>query len=198
MNSIVSFCRIRNMAVNSGGTSTEFNAESIEAFSGLLYEWVAPGYPKFYKMDMQSRLGFLASEILKKDAQIRDPENTALVLSNADASADTDRRFSNSIRTMASPALFVYTLPNIVAGEICIRHALKGENAFFITDEFDSALMADYVDSLFDNTETQACIAGWVNVIGEQHDVLLYLVERDSQPSGIRHRADELEKLYRK
>jgi hypothetical protein len=198
MNNITSFCRIRDMQVISGEGVTKFHAESIDGFSGMLYESVRLEYPKFYRMDMQSRLGFLASEILLKSASLQGREITALVLSNAAGSTDTDIRFNTSIQTMASPALFVYTLPNIVAGEICIRHSLKGENAFFVTHEFDTRLMADYVDLLLEDMGAHDCIAGWVNVIGEQHDVLLYLVQKGLPHPGIPHRADEIEKLYRK
>lgn len=198
MNSITSFCKIKDMQVTSGEGSTQFNTESVDGFSSMVYESVDVEYPKFYKMDMQSRLGFLASEILLKNASLQEIEMTALVLSNADGSTDSDIRFNTSIQAMASPALFVYTLPNIVAGEICIRHSLKGENAFFVTPEFDTRLMADYVDSLLDHTGTNACIAGWVNVIGEQHDVLLYLVQKGVPNPGLPHRPDEIEKLYRK
>ena len=33
-----------------------------------------------------------------------------------------------------SPALFVYTLPNIVTGEIAIRHHIQGETSFYVLD----------------------------------------------------------------
>ena len=48
-----------------------------------------------------------------------------LVLSNANASLDVDLKYAKTMQTGASPALFVYTLPNIVIGEISIRIILK-------------------------------------------------------------------------
>jgi hypothetical protein len=53
--------------------------------------------------------------------------------------------------------------------------------------------------------QTQACVAGWVEVIGEHHDVFLYLVERKkARPDdpfgeadgGVEHTADHLQKIY--
>lgn len=156
-------------------------------------------YPKFYKMDRLSKLGFLATEMLLKDSFLTGryaPQEVALVLSNAHASLDTDKRYFDTLKTIASPALFVYTLANIVVGEICIRHGIKGENAFFVSESFDAGQMTDYTECVMAGTKTQACVAGWVDVMGEHHDVFLYLLEKQDSPGGMQHTASHLQKLY--
>src|SRR5690606_22028679 len=105
-------------------------------------------------------------------------DSLSVVLSNADGSLDTDLKFDRSCQNAASPSLFVYTLPNIVVGEICIRHGIRGENAFFVSDSFDAELMCSYVELVLSQPQTKVCLAGWINVVGEQHDVLVYLVEK--------------------
>jgi hypothetical protein len=90
----------------------------------------------------------------------------------------------------------VYTLPNIVAGEICIRNGVKGENAFFVSKQFDVNQMHDYVDMVMASEKTQACIAGWVDTMGGQHDVFLYLAEKQERDSAVPHTANNLQKIY--
>ena len=94
------------------------------------YRHFAFDYPKFYRMDNLSKLGWLAAEVLFQDVSIKpyQPEDVGIVLANRSSSLDTDIKYFESVKTIPSPALFVYTLPNIVMGEICIRHVLKGEN----------------------------------------------------------------------
>ena len=79
------------------------------------------------------------------------PEDIGVVLANANSSLDTDIKYFETVKDIASPALFVYTLPNIVIGEICIRHNFKGENAFFIFEEFDAGFIQQYVSNLINN-----------------------------------------------
>jgi hypothetical protein len=76
--------------------------------------------------------------LLKDEPAINDPYATGIVLSNSNASLDADIKYYDSVANIPSPALFVYTLPNIVIGEISIKHSFKGENAFFIFDSFDA------------------------------------------------------------
>ena len=93
-------------------------------------------------MDSLSKLGWLAAEILLKDSFNKEAlsvrKMSGLVFANANSSLDTDIKYYETAKDIASPALFVYTLPNIVIGEICIRHNFKGENAFFISEQFDA------------------------------------------------------------
>src|SRR5690606_36009536 len=121
-----------NESIYSGG-ETDF-----PSFIKQAYKEMGTDYPKFFKMDNLSKLGFLAADILLGNT-IKDPgeeHNIALVFSNRAASLDTDRKHQKSIQDknnfFPSPAIFVYTLPNIVLGEISIKHILHSENSFFI------------------------------------------------------------------
>jgi hypothetical protein len=138
-------------------------------------------YPKFYKMDLLSKLGWLACELLLKEGfepGNYQPEDIAVVLSNSNASLDTDYRYMETVKEVPSPAVFVYTLPNIMIGEICIRHKFKGENAFFVFDSFDAGFIHQYVRDLMENGTARACICGWVDVLGPEYKAVLYLVEK--------------------
>ncbi len=162
-------------------------------------EFLACGYPKYYKMDRLAKLGFLASEVLlQQNAILKSivPTEVAIVLANAHASLDTDARYQTSTNSIPSPSLFVYTLANVVAGEICIRHGFKGENAFFILPEFDAATLVQYVDMVLNQTTTQVCVAGWIDVLDEHHDVFLYLASKQPGASVVEHSITNVQKLY--
>jgi hypothetical protein len=179
-------------------------------FSGdelLLDDWMTTAYsslkidyPRFYKMDRLSKLGFLASELLLNDDAFKqyDGEAVAIILANKHASLDTDKRYYEVSKTVPSPALFVYTLPNIVIGEIAIRFGLKGENGFFVSESFEAETLKEYVFQVLSQPFVSACVAGWVDVMDEHHDVLVYLVEKQSRGLNLPHTAEQLNLLYRK
>ncbi len=156
-------------------------------------------YSKFYKMDSLCRLGWLAAELLLKGSfnnSLYDPSMVGVVLSNANASLDTDSRYFETTADIPSPALFVYTLPNIVTGEICIRHHIKGENAFFITESFDAGLVQSYVSNLFDTGILQCCICGWVELLGTEYKTALFLIEKNNRENSLLFTETNLNNLY--
>lgn len=138
-------------------------------------------YARFYKMDSLSKLGWLCAEILLQESFEKNkykPSETGLVFSNANSSLATDTKYLASLQETPSPALFVYTLPNIVTGEICIRHGFKGENAFFIFEKFNPEFLVDYVSVLLDKGLVQACICGWIEYLETGYKAALFLVEK--------------------
>jgi hypothetical protein len=156
-------------------------------FLSSVYRHFDCQYPKFYKMDPLSRLGWIATEILLGpgwDTTIYRPQDIAIVLSNANSSLDTDRRYNETIRDIPSPSVFVYTLPNIMIGEISIRHGFKGENAFFLSPSFDPLLLAGYTRLLLQQGIANAAIVGWVDLLGDDYKAALFLIERTKGPDA--------------
>ena len=167
--------------IKDGKTLFEQNDTTAAEFLLAAYQQLNVKYSKFYKMDHLSKLGWLAAEVLLGNSLQADqykPEDVGIVLQNANASLDADLKYFESTKEFASPALFVYTLPNIVIGEICIRHHFKGENAFFIFENFEADFMHKYVGGLINNNILQACICGWADFVGEEYKAVLYLVEK--------------------
>jgi hypothetical protein len=194
---ITHHCRIVNKTILLDGVKIfRGNAATLDEFLLEAYSALHIDYPKFYKMDNLSKAGFLAAEMLFKNLHPEKryaSEKISLVLSNSHSSLDTDIRYANASKSVPSPALFVYTLPNIVAGEICIRHKIKGENAFFVSEAFDADLLSSYVSMI---SNDNLCLAGWVDVMGGHHDVFLYL--HDNAGKGLPHNAATLNELYNK
>ena len=93
---------------------------------------------KFYKMDDLCKLGYVAVAGLLDGIEFGE-EECGMVLSGKYGCLDTDMKHQQIIDkegdAASSPAVFVYTLPNVVAGEISIRHHIKGENTWFWSDD---------------------------------------------------------------
>ncbi|MEJ7766926.1 MAG: hypothetical protein WKF89_03890 [Chitinophagaceae bacterium] len=178
---IISSCRISNgVAYRNNEPVFENREDDLPGFLLSFYRYLDLQYPKFHKMDNLSKLGWLAVELLLiKDFQPGkyQPEDIGIVFANSSASLDTDIKFNESVKTFASPSLFVYTLPNIMIGEICIRNNFKGENAFFVFDSFDLSFVKDYVSCLFSNNKITACICGWIEFLDDRYEAFLFLVE---------------------
>lgn len=170
----------------------------LPAFLLSVYQYLGLSYSKFYKMDNLSKLGLLATEVLLKDTDIKQyqPEQVGLVLSNANASLDSDKRYMQSVQDIPSPALFVYTLPNIMIGEICIRNNFKGEDAFFIFEKFDVDFIAQYVKDLLASNVLQSCICGWVDVLDDDYKAVLFLLEKQAKANAIPFSAKNLDTIF--
>lgn len=210
---ITSYSLIRPFRVEADGRS-EYNDENFITFAEFIkpfFKRLNLGYPKFYKMDSLSKLGFIAAELVirNKDLERYDRNRIGIVLANASSSLDTDIAHQNTIddrsRYFPSPSVFVYTLPNIMIGEICIRHKLTGENGFLISEKFDSGLLYGYVHELFQNDRVDACITGWIDLLKEEFEALVFFVEKrataqvdDTRMVAIPFSQEAMEALYKK
>jgi hypothetical protein len=197
---ITATCAIDEGVVYQNGQNLFENKNSdLRAFLFSAFQHFELNYPKFHKMDMLSKLGWLASEILLKagfEAVNYQAEEICIVFMNSNSSLDTDIKYWQSTQSIASPALFVYTLPNVVMGEICIKNKFKGENAFFVSDQFDAALIHQYVSSLLAVNAAQVCICGWVEVIQESYKAVLMLVEKKNTGTQIDFTIDNITQIF--
>ncbi|TRX31254.1 3-oxoacyl-ACP synthase [Flavobacterium sp. ZT3R18] len=198
---IQSYCTIQNNEIILNGDAV-LKLESIpfSDFSKKAYQNFEMNYPKFFKMDNLSKLAFLGAELLLKSENDSDKENnTALVFANKSSSLDTDVKYQNSISDKEeyypSPAVFVYTLPNICLGEISIRHQLKSENSFFIFADFNPVFMEQYSNILLETNKADKVLCGWVEYYNEQYTAFLYLVAKEGD---FLHNEQTLIKLYNK
>ncbi|MFY7844179.1 3-oxoacyl-ACP synthase [Chryseobacterium gambrini] len=155
----------------------ETPTENFSDFAKEAYKSLALNYPKFHKMDHLSKLAFLASEMILKD---EDHSRTALVFANRSSSLDTDFKYQESINSQEnyfpSPAVFVYTLPNICVGEISIRHKMQTENAFFVLDEFNEEFLNNYSAQLLQSGKADKVLCGWVELYQESYKAFVYLL----------------------
>ena len=144
------------------------NALLSELYRNHIADW-----PKFFKMDTLSKAGFVATELLLKEIGVRRYESEeyiqgrSIVLFGSTASLCADRNYQETIQNKdnyyPSPALFVYTLPNIVTGEIAIRNHWRGESSFYVLETPDAVQMAFHLACAFQDSVTDSILAGWVD-----------------------------------
>ena len=206
---ITSSCVIQNGAIYKDQKELLRDDETTNAVDFLInaYRYFDLNYPRFYKMDNLCKLGWLCAEILLKSTiaeplreqpkllQNLPPESVCLLLCNANSSVDTDLKYFDTIAQMASPALFVYTLPNIVIGEICIRNGFRGENVFLIREKFDAAFLQQQVSYLMHNDANEACVCGWVDFYENKYSAFLFIAEKNNGSRNINFTADNMERL---
>jgi hypothetical protein len=184
---ITSWCIIRKdyVLLNDKSEPVQENNRNFADLIKSLFKKEQISYPKFYKMDNLSKLGFLCAELVLRNSRVADRYSgveTGIVIFNAASSLDTDLTYQDTIRDRAnyfpSPSIFVYTLPNIVIGEICIRHKINGENAFLVTERFDAERIKSQADELLDHGRASACLCGWVDILKDRFEALLFFVEK--------------------
>lgn len=194
MTHITSYAHIKHqrLSVNDALVFDGSSSEGLPAFLTDTYRAQGMSYPKYHKMDALCKLGMLCMEaaVKESDILIKYPlDKIAIVLSNAASSLDTDRVHQASISDKAnyfpSPAVFVYTLPNIIIGEMAIKYKITGENAFFVSERFDAGLLLNYLEALF-HEETQAAICGWVEADGDTAEAFIFLVEKSNKNSNFK------------
>ena len=138
-----------------------------------LYKQMIGNYPKFYKMDGLSRLGFVASEILLNAEKGETDKERAIIFFNHSSSIASDRNYKESINDkdnyFPSPSIFVYTLPNIVTGEIAIRNHFHGETSFFILPNKDERMMEEILQASCRDAQSKSFLTGWIDYEDERH-----------------------------
>lgn len=187
------WCMIRSKEIRIDDKVDHYteNFSNFAAFLKEVYKKEKPDYPKFYKMDLLSKLAFLTAEKLFKEGDVltRYPKDEfGILIFNSSSSLDTDMEYQKTIQDKSayfpSPSVFVYTLPNILIGEVCIRHQIKGENAFMVSEKFNPDLIHEQVTCLMESNKVRVCLAGWVEVNQDYSESLLFIVEKKSSMTG--------------
>ncbi len=163
-----------------------------------IYKSLQMKYPKYYKMDSLSKLGFIASEVLLQNQEMDvAEERIGVVLGNRASTFLVDTKHQESINDreayFPSPANFVYTLPNVMTGEICIRNHFKGENAVYVMEQFDMVFLTNIVNTLFAADKVDVLISGFVNADEDDYEAFLFLAEKDE---GRMIDNKEIERIY--
>jgi hypothetical protein len=189
MSLITTYCTIRKNKVFLNGIET-FSAPANVPFNEFIksaYKDAGMAYLKFFKMDNLSKLAIIAAEHLLKTSVLllsADSKEIGILIANAHSCLDTDIQhqvtISDKNNYFPSPAIFVYTLPNILIGEICIRHKIYGENSFMVMPEFHAGILWDNAQLLFSTGHISAVIGGWVEYTGENFEAFLYLHQNDN------------------
>ncbi|MDL2262292.1 hypothetical protein LJC11_02180 [Bacteroidales bacterium OttesenSCG-928-I21] len=201
---IKSYCRITNEKVllNGKKLKIERSTETNNTWLSDIYHSLKIQYLKFFKMDNLSKAGFLGAEMICRDIELDNTNNhndIAIVCFNRSSSLDDDIIYQQTIQDKnnyyPSPAVFVYTLANIVTGEIAIRNKITGETAFYITEKFSPEQIKESITDILTNQNVNGLICGWVEYFQGHCDVLMMYIERENN-SKIEITKEKLLNLY--
>jgi hypothetical protein len=160
------------------------------------YKHTGLKYIKFFKMDLLSKAAFLAAYTVLPKEISEDKSKVATVLSSKSGCLDVDKKFRESQADIASPALFVYTLPNIMLGEICIANGFKGEQMCTLADEADFDWFDFYINDLIKNRGTEAALCGHIEATETGIEVVMAWVSK--QISNIPFNTQHLSTIFNK
>ena len=148
------------------------------------YKTLGESNMKFYKMSDMCKALYIAVDRLLSYSGFDniEPNRRAIILANRSASLDADiihqQILNQRLPEGTSPAAFVYTLANVAAGEICIRHKIQGDNTFFIENK-DSGVAERYARSLIANNKADAVICGWCEYLKGNWNVNIKLLKNN-------------------
>lgn len=133
----------------------------------IFKKYLADG-SRFFKMDLYSRLAYVGTTLLAKDAlEDAGSEDRALVIFTQNGSVLADRKhlstFSNPDEFFPSPAVFINTLPNVVLGEIAVKNSIKGETTLVLLPDRDETAMQRIIEATVAATRPSVLICGWVD-----------------------------------
>ena len=164
------------------GSRLEVSASGVGMLKEI-YRSRIGGYPKFHKMDILCQLGFIASELLLEaegKERFVESEDRAVILFGKHASIYSDRQYQKTISDKEnfypSPSVFIYTLPNIVTGEIALRNKYHGETSYFALE--DKTEMERHIRTILDTTPSiNSAICGWIDAVDLQHfEAEIYII----------------------
>lgn len=171
-------CIINNTKVLYNDIEIEISVLEENSWLNNIYRSLNIDYPKFFKMDNLSKAGFLATEIIMKNLEIDRnsiKHNISILGFNSVSSLDDDIIYQHTISDknnfFPSPTIFVYTLANIVLGEIAIRNKIQAETSFYVIKEYNDEIISNYVEDIFANNTVDALICCWLNYLQNDCDV---------------------------
>jgi hypothetical protein len=192
------YCTIKNDKVWIDGLSFFTGDPTSEKdFLRQVYHYLNLDYPKFYKMDNLSKLGILGVEIVRHKMPWLDnlsDESIALVFQTVMGCLESDLQHQKNLEnSAASPSVFVYTLSNIVIGEISIRNKWYGESICLMGRSSDLSDLVSYSKSLILNNKAQLVLAAIIDSVHDQHTLNMFVVEKST--SGEEFSEENLKKI---
>jgi len=180
------YVRVEENRISFNG-QTAFEAEKTFDFHDFIksaYRNLNIDYPKFHKMDDLCKTAFICFEYLIKELPEfsgKNKQKTALVFGTETSSLDTDIKHRQTISTQdnyfPSPAIFVYTLPNTMLGEIAIRHKIQGETTCFVGEKTTEKDFKNYIELLTKTTDIESVIFGKIDFLGEKYSAWMSFAE---------------------
>ena len=199
---INAYCRITNKGVWINGVEKQIDNAENHSFLDSIYRSSGIQYLKFFKMDRLSKAGFLSAELLLNALNIErntPKKDCAIICFNSSSSLDNDAEYQKTIQNpqnyFPSPSIFVYTLPNIVTGEIAIRNKIFGETSFYIIEHFSAKQIFNSITDIFNTGNISSLLCGWTEYYENNCDVLMLYISYKEEGEVVSK--EILEEIYK-
>ncbi len=177
-------CHISSKGITVNSKKTLLIPSSEIEWKKYIYQSLSIEYSKFHKMDALAKMAICGLKVIEKEYDLNHfkDEEIALIFANKSSSYYSDNKhFTNYTKlNTLSPSDFVYTLPNILTGEIAILKKWYGENVFFIQEEFDLEFFKEQINFYF-YKGAKACLCGWIESNNELEEAILFFVEKGDE-----------------
>lgn len=181
---IKAICKIDSNEIIVNEQVVYYNNSSSTDWKKIAYQQLNFDYPKFHKMDNLSKLAVLGVKYIEQavDFSSFKDDEINMIFANKNSSYCSDiKHYTNYTKNnLVSPADFVYTLPNILIGEIAIMQKWYGENNFFIHDNFDMNFFLNQINLYFCEN-SKYCIFGWIESNEEEEKAIILFLEQDNK-----------------
>ncbi len=202
---ILSYCRITNKHVLVDGKLILSNNENnINHWISDIYNYIKLSYPKYHKMDHLCKAGILAAEMVMEKLGLNNDElktDWAICCMSRSGSLDNDTSYQETIQNnddfYPAPSLFVYTLSNIVLGEIAIKYKLRCESSCYVCEKFSSENIFDSVNDVYNYKPVNYILSGWLEYGIDGCDILLFAVGDSDNENLLDFTPDNLDNIYK-
>jgi 3-oxoacyl-(acyl-carrier-protein) synthase len=165
---------------------TRFGATSGDADARLSAAWatLAQDYPRFHRADRLSRLVLLSTAPFFAPGgplAAVDPERIGMLLCTCTGSMECDARYNALLSAdgVASPGLFVPTLPSIALGEFSIRHGLHGSGLCQLMPAPSAAALAPAIGMLRQQG-MRWIVCGWADTFADRASAAFAAIDTEA------------------
>lgn len=127
-------------------------------------------YPKFHKMDLLCKVSLLCVRKLMNETGTDTLGQTDILAFTKDGCLVSDMAHAGMItegERLASPAVFVYTLPNILTGELAIYLHSLGATELYCVDSLQSDMIDKTVKMRMKTTKCDTMLVITANALDE-------------------------------
>lgn len=158
----------------------ERGGESLHEKFNAFYKLGGFDYPRFFKMDPFCKAGVLcALPVLKyMKNQPRAEDSGFLLFTSSGCRMADEEHIQQFSQGMPSPAVFVYTLPNILVGEWSILSGWKGWCQCHIVQGADKNLILNAVERHYKQGNEAPLAAAWCVVEPGHVEAFLFICEK--------------------
>ncbi len=194
--SILRTARYRNGRFEVDGAVRATGTGDVDTDLTAAWATLGTNYDRFHRTDRLARLVLLCAEALLAGLPDDDDlhERTGTVLTGRHGSMDSDLRHYEALRQgQVSPAVFVYTLPNIALGELTIRHRLFGPGLCLLDEGPDTGRLRDLCAWMLDGEGMHRAICGRADIFAGEVSATFMLTGDGGRPWN----NDEVDTLHR-